>query len=110
MPRATATKTTATKTTRTSAAKKTVLAKTEDGHTIYEASAPRDAFKKGVVVHFPKVRNWLDRGDIISAFGTVVNVSLFDNEVPYLEVKFDDKKLNKVDLGKDVRKFLLEVK
>jgi hypothetical protein len=105
MPRATATKT-ATKT----AAKKTAVAKTEDGHLIYDSSAARDAYKKGDVVHFEKVRNWLDRGQLVSAYGTVVNVSLFDNEVPYLEVKFDDKKLNKVDLGKDIRKFLLEVK
>jgi len=108
MPRATATKTT---TTRTAAAKKAAaVAKTEDGHLIYDATAPREAYKKGDVLHFAKVRNWLDRGEVVSAYGTVVNVSLFDNEVPYLEVKFDDKKLNKVDLGKDVRKFLLEVK
>lgn len=106
MPRATATKTA----TKTAAKKTATVAKTEDGHMIYDASAPRDAFKKGDVLFFPKVRNWLDRGDLISAYGTVVNVSLFDNEVPFLEVKFDDKKLNKVDLGKDVRKFLLEVK
>jgi hypothetical protein len=107
MPRATATKTTASKT----AAKKTAaVAKTEDGHLIYDAAAPRDAFKKGDQVYFEKVRNWLDRGQLVSAYGTVVNVSLFDGEVPFLEVKFDDKKLNKVDLGKDVRKFLLEVK
>ena len=109
MPRATATKT-ATKTTRTTAAKKTAVAKTEDGHSIYDPAAPRDAYKKGDLVFFDKVRNWLDRGQIVSAHGTVVNVSLFDNEIPFLEVKFDDKKLNKVDLGKDIRKFLLEVK
>src|SRR5688500_16682741 len=109
MPRATATKT-ATKTASKTAAKKTAVAKTEDGHLIYDPAAPRDAYKKGDVLHFAKVRNWLDRGELVSAYGTVVNVSLFDNEVPFLEVKFDDKKLNKVDLGKDVRKFLLEVK
>jgi hypothetical protein len=107
MPRATATKTTASK---TAAKKAAAVAKTEDGHLIYDAAAPRDAYKKGDVLHFEKVRNWLDRGQLVSAYGTVVNVSLFDNEIPFLEVKFDDKKLNKVDLGKDVRKFLLEVK
>ena len=66
MPRATATKTTATKT----AAKKTAasVAKTEDGHMIYDPPAPRYAYKKGDVLHFDKVRNWLDRGQIISAF------------------------------------------
>jgi hypothetical protein len=101
MPRATTAKT---------ATKKATTAKTEDGHMVYDPAAPRDAYKKGDVLHFPKVRNWLDRGELVEAYGTVVNVSLFDNEVPYLEVKFDDKKLNKVDLGKDVRKFLLEVK
>ena len=106
MPRATATKTTA----KTAAKKTAAVAKTEDGHMIYDASAPRDAFKKGDQIYFEKVRNWLDRGQLVSAYGTVVTVSLFDNEVPFLEVKFDDKKLNKVDLGKDVRKFLLEVK
>jgi len=108
MPRATATKTT---TTRSTAAKKAAaVAKTEDGHLIYDATAARDSYKKGDQIYFEKVRNWLDRGQLVSAYGTVVNVSLFDNEVPFLEVKFDDKKLNKVDLGKDIRKYLLEVK
>jgi hypothetical protein len=103
MPRATATK--------TAASKKAAQQRTEDGqHMIYDPAAPRDAYKKGDVLHFPKVRNWLDRGELVEAFGTVVNVSLFDNEVPFLEVKFDDKKLNKVDLGKDIRKYLLEQK
>lgn len=104
---------TATKTTssRSTAAKKTAAAKTADGeYTIYDPAAGRDAYKKGDVVLFPKVRNWLDKGQLVEAYGTVVNVALFDNEVPYLEVKFDDKKLNKVDLGKDIRKFLLENK
>jgi hypothetical protein len=56
------------------------------------------------------VRNWLDKGNLVEAYGRVSNVQIFDNEAPYLEVIFDDKKLNEIDLGKDVRKFLLEVK
>lgn len=97
--------------TRTTASKKaSAAAMTEDGKAIYDAAATRDAYKKGDVLFFPKVRNWLDKGNLVEAYGRVVNIALFDNEAPYIEVVFDDKKLNKVDLGKDVRKFLLEVK
>lgn len=97
--------------TKTTASRKTgATATTEDGKAIYDPAASRDAYKKGDVLYFPKVRNWLDKGNLVEAYGRVVNVALFDNEAPYIEVVFDDKKLNKVDLGKDVRKFLLEVK
>jgi len=104
-------KTTASK---SSKSKKAAAQVTEDGqYPIYDASASRDSFKKGDVLFFSKVRNWLDKGALVEAYGTVVNTGLFANEVPYLEVSFDHsevKKLNKVDLGKDKRKFLLEVK
>lgn len=96
--------------TRTTAAKKATAATTEDGKAIYDPASTRDTYKKGDVLFFPKVRNWLDKGNLVEAYGRVVNVALFDNEAPFIEVIFDDKKLNKVDLGKDVRKFLLEVK
>ena len=94
--------------------KKSATPMTSDGqYPIYEASASRDSFKKGDVIFFPKVRSWLDQGAFVEAYGRVVNVEMFDDEVPYIEVSFDDtsvKKLNKVDLGKDIRRFLLEVK
>lgn len=99
---------------KTSKSKKTATPMTEDGeYPLYDPAASRDAYKKGDVVFFPKVRNWLDKGAFAEAFGRVVNIELFDNEVPYMEISFDDnsvKKLNKVDLGKDIRRFLLEVK
>ena len=103
-----------TTTSKSAKAKKQVATVTPDGqYPIYEPGASRDAYKKGDIVFFPKVRSWLDRGAIVEAYGRIVSVELFDGEVPYLEVSFDDpsvKKLNAVDLGKDHRKFLLEVK
>ena len=97
---------------RTSKAKKPAVQMTEDGqHAVYDSTVTRDTYKKGDVLLFPKVRNWLDKGSLIEAFGKVINVMVFENEVPYIEVSFDDtRKMNKVDLGKDVRRFLLEVK
>lgn len=99
---------------RSSRSKKSVTPMTDDGkHPLYDPSAPRDAYKKGDVIYFPKVRNWLDKGALVEAFGRVVNVELLDGDVPYMEISFDDtsvKKLNKTDLGKDIRRFLLEVK
>lgn len=96
----------------TTAAKKTAAATTEEGkHVIYDPASSRDSYKKGDVVFFPKVRNWLDKGSFVEAYARVVNVSLFEGEAPFIEVSFDDvKKMNGVDLGKDIRKFLLEVK
>lgn len=99
---------------KSSRAKKPVTPMTEDGqHPQYEPAAGRDAYKKGDVVFFPKVRNWLNKGSMAQAYGRVVSVELFDGDAPLLEVSFDDssvKKLNKVDLGKDLRRFLLETK
>ena len=98
--------------TTTSRTKKTSVQKTDDGkHVIYDPAAPRTAFKKGDVVQFPKVRDWLNKGDLVEVLGTVVNTGVFDSEVPYIEVSFHaQKKANKIDLGKDIRKFILEVK
>ena len=92
--------------------KPAAVATTDDGkHQVYTPSALRDSYKKGDVVFFPKVRNWLNKGELVEAYGKVINAGLFDNEVPYIEVSFDDtKKMNKADLGKDIRRFLLEVK
>lgn len=99
---------------KSSRAKKPVTPLTEDGqHAQYDPEAGRDAYKKGDVVFFPKVRNWLNKGSLTQAYGRIVNVELFDGDVPLLEVSFDDssvKKLNNVDLGKDLRRFLLETK
>jgi hypothetical protein len=92
--------------------KKPGVQMTDDGqYQVYEPTASRDAYKKGDILLFPKVRNWLDKGALVEAYGKIVNTGLFDNEAPYIEVSFDEtKKLNKVDLGKDIRKFLLESK
>ncbi|MCB1217315.1 MAG: hypothetical protein R3F46_14915 [bacterium] len=96
-----------TTTRRTTAASK----KTEGDFPIYDAGAGADTYKKGDIVFFEKVRNWLDKGAFVSAHGKVTSVGKFDGEVPYIEVSFDQaKSKNDVDLGKDKRKFLLEVK
>ena len=105
---ATPTKTTATRRT----TKKVQVQTTEDGkYSVYDAAAPRDAYDEGDIVFFTKVRNWLNKGELVEAYGKVIRKDLFDDEVPYIEVSFFEvKKMNKVDLGKDIRKFLLEVK
>ncbi len=78
---------------------------------IYDPAASRDAYKVGDIVKFEKVRDWINKGELIEARGKVVGISVFDKTIPYLEVSFSDvKKLNKVDLGSDVRKFILEQK
>lgn len=99
-------------TSKTSRTKKGSVQMTEDGkYSIYDPAAPRTAYKKGDVVQFPKVRDWLNKGELVEVLGTVVNTGVFDNEVPYIEVSFHaQKKANKIDLGKDIRKFILEVK
>jgi len=108
------TKTTRTraKSARTSRATKTAPPKSPDGeHPMYDPAASRSAYSKGDVVYFPKVRNWMDKGEMVDVLGTVVNTGVFDNEVPYIEVNFHaQKKVNKIDLGKDIRRFILEVK
>lgn len=97
---------------RATTTKKVVAATTEEGkHPIYDSGATRDTYKKGDVIFFHKVRNWLDKGALVEAYARVVNVGIFEGEAPFIEVSFDDvKKMNTVDLGKDIRKFLLEVK
>lgn len=85
--------------------------KTEGDFSIYNPASGADAYKKGEIVFFEKVRNWLDKGSFVAAHGKVTSVGKFDGEVPYIEVSFDQaKSKNDVDLGKDKRKFLLEVK
>jgi hypothetical protein len=78
---------------------------------IYDHSASRDSYKVGDVVKFEKVRNWLDKGELVEAYGKVVGIGIFDKTVPYLEVSFHDvKKLNSFDLGSDIRRYILEQK
>ena len=112
MAKTTATKTTKkTKTTKTRAKKSAVPMAPDGEHTMYDPAAARASYKKGDVVYFPKVRNWMDKGALVDVLGTVVNTAVFDNEVPYIEVNFHtQKKVNKIDLGKDIRKFILELK
>ncbi|MEP0814440.1 MAG: hypothetical protein HRF49_07225 [bacterium] len=84
---------------------------TEEGYKIYYPDAKRDAYSKGEIIFFERVRNWMQRGELVEAYGKVVALDLFDGDVPYIEVSFADaKKLNKVDLGDDVRRFILESK
>ncbi len=84
---------------------------TAEGYKIYYSDAKRDAYSKGDIVYFEKVRNWMDRGKLVEAYAKVVSADLFDGDVPYIEVSFGDaKKLNKVDLGDDLRRFILETK
>lgn len=84
---------------------------TSEGYKIYYTDAKRDLYSKGDIVFFEKVRNWLGRGELVEACGKVVTVDLFDGDIPYIEVSFaDTRKLNKCDLGEDLRKFILENK
>lgn len=78
---------------------------------IYDAAAPREAYKVGDVVKFEKVRNWLNKGELVEAYGKIVSVGVYDKTIPYLEVSFHDvKKLNSFDLGSDNRRYILEQK
>jgi hypothetical protein len=84
---------------------------TSEGYKIYYPDAGRDTYSKGDIVFFEKVRHWTARGELVEAFGKVVSVDFFDGEVPFLEVSFNDaKKLNKHDLGDDLRRYILEAK
>lgn len=84
---------------------------TSEGYKIYYPDAGRDTYTKGDIVFFEKVRNWTARGELVEAFGKVVSVDFFDGDVPFLEVSFNDaKKLNKHDLGDDLRRYILEAK
>ncbi len=77
----------------------------------YSPSAARNAYRVGDIVKFPVVRNWSANGELVEAYGKIVGLGVFDKTIPYIEVSFSDvKKLNKFDLGTDVRKFLLEQK
>ena len=84
---------------------------TAEGYKIYYADAKRDAYSKGDIVFFERVRNWMKRGELTEAYGKVVSLDLFDGDIPFIEVSFSDtKKLNSVDLGDDLRRFILEAK
>ncbi len=88
-----------------------------EGNKIYSATASRDYFKKGEIVLFEKVHNWLKHGEEVSAYGKIIDILVLDEDIPYIEVNFNDsdaKKLNKssegksADLGNEIRRFLLE--
>lgn len=77
----------------------------------YHPSAKRKDFKPGDIVYFPKVRDWLNKGRFVEAYGKVINIETFDDGTPYLKVSFSEaKELNKVELGSEIRKFILEQK
>jgi len=93
------------------AARKKQLVKGDERYPQYDSSAKRDGYKVGDVVKFPAVRDWTAEGELVEAYGKIVGVGVFDKDVPYIEVSFSDvKKLNKTDLGRDVRRFILEQK
>lgn len=88
-----------------------------EGNKIYSSTASRDYFKKGEIVLFEKVHNWLKHGEEVSAYGKIIDILVLDEDIPYIEVNFNDsdaKKLNKssegksADLGNEIRRFLLE--
>ena len=92
-------------------ARRTKLVAGDEQYPLYDSSAKRGSYKVGDIVKFPKVRDWLSEGQLVEAYGKIVGVGIFDKDVPYIEVSFHDaKKLNKVDLGNDVRRFILEQK
>jgi hypothetical protein len=92
-------------------AKSKTPVKGDANYAIYDPTAPRESYKVGDVVKFEKVRDWLNKGELIQAYGKVVGIGVFDKTIPYLEVSFSDvKKLNSVDLGSDIRKYILEQK
>ena len=108
-------------------AKPEVKAKTEkkpaktqsqsDEYKEYHPSNSREYYKKGDIVLFKKVHNWLAHGEIVEAYGKIIDVVIFDDDLPYIEVNFNDhdaKRINKAkgtatDLGNETRRFLLEV-
>jgi hypothetical protein len=82
-------------------------------HQTFDAAAASTAYSPGAVLFFPQVRHWLDKGNLVEAYGKVLSVQKFDNEVPYITVSFDDaevKELNQYDLGRDPRNFLIDIK
>lgn len=93
----------------THARKKLVLGDAQ--YPIYDPSASRGSYRIGDIVKFPAVRNWSAGGELVEAYGKVVGLGVFDKTIPYIEVSFSDvKKLNKHDLGTDIRRFILEQK
>jgi hypothetical protein len=79
----------------------------------YDAFAPAADYAPGEVLHFDQVRHWLGKGELVEAYGKVLSVEKFDNEVPYITVSFSDPEVaeqNKVDLGAWPRNFLVELK
>jgi hypothetical protein len=79
----------------------------------YDAFAAASDYSPGDVLHFDQVRHWLGKGELVEAYGRVLSVERFDNEVPYITVSFSDpevKELNSIDLGNWPRNFLVELK
>lgn len=79
----------------------------------YDAFAAAAGYSAGDVLFFEQVRHWLGKGELVEAYGKVVSVDKFDNEVPYITVSFSDPDvsgMNKIDLGNWPRNFLVELK
>jgi hypothetical protein len=79
----------------------------------FDAAAPAANYSAGSVLFFPQVRHWHDKGNLVEAYGKVLSVEKFDNEVPFIVVSFDDPEvnaLNSFELGKDPRNFLVDMK
>ncbi len=79
----------------------------------YDAFAAPAAYNPGDVLHFTQVRHWHAKGELVEAYGKVLSVEKFDNEVPYLVVSFSDpevQELNTHDLGNWPRNFLVDLK
>lgn len=79
----------------------------------FDAAAAASAYSAGTVLFFPQVRHWHDKGNLVEAYGKVLSVEKFDNEVPYIVVSFEGPELaelNAFELGKDPRNFLIDTK
>jgi hypothetical protein len=78
----------------------------------YSGTAGAAAYSPGEVLHFEEVRLWRDKGNLVEAYGKVLSVEKFDNEVPYIVVSFNDPEvdeLNEYDLGNWPRNFLVDI-
>ena len=79
----------------------------------FDAAAAATAYSAGTILFFQQVRHWHDKGNLVEAYGKVLKVEKFDNEVPYITVTFDDPEvaeLNTFELGKGPRDFLIDMK
>jgi curved DNA-binding protein CbpA len=82
-----------------------------ENYRMYDPALPAEIYERGQIWYFPKVRSWLDKYALVEAFGKVMAVDSLDGingELRYVEVSFyDTRKMNTVDLGKDLRRFIV---